>query len=199
MSVGPNSTLLAADGTLLSPDLQPVPAGFCLSGCGCFLLRPNGKPVPRGVHVGPGFRLLKPNGDNLPDGVKIGPCGSIVCVDGTILCSDGYPAPPGFVLNPEKTHILDPEGHPLEHGYSMGPNGTLISQDGALLTALGKQPLPSSTFALGPLGNLLMRGEPLPPDAAFTATGQLAMAVGQVLDVLPSDDGAPCSGQQACM
>jgi hypothetical protein len=56
------------DGTLLSPDLQPVPAGFSLSSCGAFLLRPNGKPVPRGVHVGPGFRLLKPNGEHLPDG-----------------------------------------------------------------------------------------------------------------------------------
>jgi hypothetical protein len=64
----PRSTLLAVDGTLLSPDLQPVPAGFSLSHCGRFLLRPNGKPVPRGVHVGPGFRLLKPNGEHLPDG-----------------------------------------------------------------------------------------------------------------------------------
>jgi hypothetical protein len=77
---------------------------------------------------------------------------------------------------------------------------TLISQDGALVTALAKQPLPSSSFALGPLGSLLMRGEPLPAGAAFTATGQLVAADGQVLAVLPGsgydDDGAPCSGQE---
>jgi hypothetical protein len=76
---------------------------------------------------------------------------------------------------------------------------TLISQDGSLLTALPKQPLPSSSFALGPLGNLLLRGEPVPAGAAFSATGQLVTADGQVLAVLPGssdDDGAPCSGQE---
>lgn len=52
----------------MSPDLEPVPEGFTLSPCGDHLLRPNGKPVPRGVHVGPGFRLLKPTGEALPDG-----------------------------------------------------------------------------------------------------------------------------------
>lgn len=31
-------------------------------------MRPNGKPVPRGVHVGPGIRLMKPLGEFLPDG-----------------------------------------------------------------------------------------------------------------------------------
>jgi hypothetical protein len=59
---------VAADGTVLSPDLQPVPPGFVLSSCKQQLLRPNGKPVPRGVHVGPGFRLLKPTGELMPDG-----------------------------------------------------------------------------------------------------------------------------------
>lgn len=59
---------MAADGTVLSPDLQPVPPGFVLSGDSQQLLRPNGKPVPRGVHVGPGFRLLKPTGELMPDG-----------------------------------------------------------------------------------------------------------------------------------
>lgn len=199
MAVGPNSTLLAADGTLLSPDLQPVPAGFSLSPCGAFLLRPNGKPVPRGVHVGPGFRLLKPNGEHLPDGVKIGPCGTIICVDGTILCADGHPAPPGFGLNADKTRILDPQGAPVEDSYSMGPNGTLITQDGALVTALGKQPLPRSSWALGPLGNLLMAGQPVAAGAAFDAAGQLVGPAGEVLGVLPGDDGAPCSGQEAPM
>lgn len=60
--------MVAADGTVLSPDLQPVPPGFNVSACGKLLLRPNGKPVPQGVHVGPGFRLLKPTGEHLPDG-----------------------------------------------------------------------------------------------------------------------------------
>jgi hypothetical protein len=55
--------------------------------------------------------------------VKIGPCGTIILIDGTILCSDGHPAPPGFALNADKTLILDPEGRPLEESYSMGPNG----------------------------------------------------------------------------
>jgi hypothetical protein len=77
---------------------------------------------------------------------------------------------------------------------------TLISQDGILVTALAKQQLPSSSFALGPLGNLLLRGEPVPAGAAFTATGQLVTADGQVLHMLPGsggyDDGAPCSGQE---
>jgi hypothetical protein len=77
---------------------------------------------------------------------------------------------------------------------------TLISQDGGLVTALSKQRLPSSSFALGPLGNLLMRGEPLPAAAAFDATGRLEMGNGQVLHVLPGgDDDAPCSGQEAPM
>jgi hypothetical protein len=62
------SCLVAADGVVLSPDLQPVPPGFVMSPCGQQLLRPNGKPVPRGVHVGPGFRLLKPTGELMPDG-----------------------------------------------------------------------------------------------------------------------------------
>jgi len=62
------STLITAEGVAVSPDLQEVPQGFRVSGCGRYLLRPNGKPVPRGVHVGPGFRLLKPSGRALPDG-----------------------------------------------------------------------------------------------------------------------------------
>jgi hypothetical protein len=65
------SCLVAADGTVLSPDLQPVPPGFVLSSCKQQLLRPNGKPVPGGVHVGPGFRLLKPTGELMPDGEKL--------------------------------------------------------------------------------------------------------------------------------
>jgi hypothetical protein len=58
----------------MSPDLQEVPQGFKVSSCKRYLLRPNGKPVPRGVHVGPGFRLLKPSGETLPDGEGMVDC-----------------------------------------------------------------------------------------------------------------------------
>lgn len=183
MGVGPNCCLMAADGTVLSPDLQPVPEGFTLSKCGGKLLRPNGKPVPRGVHVGPGFRLTKPTGDLMPDGVKIGPAGTIICVDGTILASDGAPVRGGFVLSADKTQILHPDGSPLQDGCEMGPNCTLISREGRLETALGKLPL-GPAFSLGPLGNLLLQGRPVATTAAFDAHGQLVAADGTVLHTL---------------
>lgn len=56
-------------------------------------------------------------------GVKIGPCGTIICLDGTILGSDGHPTPRGFALNEDKTVIIDPEGSPIADTYSIGPNG----------------------------------------------------------------------------
>jgi hypothetical protein len=64
-------TLVAIDGTLLGPDLLPVPGGFSLGPDGR-MLRPNGKPVPIGVHVGCEFMLLTPEGVNLPDGERGG-------------------------------------------------------------------------------------------------------------------------------
>ena len=60
-------TLLAIDGTVLGPDMLPVPGGFSLNPSGK-LLRPNGKPVPMGVFVGKEFILLTPYGKPLPDG-----------------------------------------------------------------------------------------------------------------------------------
>ncbi len=62
-----HSTLVAADGTLLTPDLEPVPEGFHLSSDDGRLLRPSGKPIPMGVHVGPASKLLTPDGDELPE------------------------------------------------------------------------------------------------------------------------------------
>jgi len=54
--------------------------------------------------------------------VKIGPCGTIICLDGSILASDGAPLPAGFTLSPDKTQILDPAGNAIEEGHSLGPN-----------------------------------------------------------------------------
>jgi hypothetical protein len=54
--------------------------------------------------------------------VKIGPCGSIICLDGSILSSDGAPLPQGFSLSPDKTQIIDPAGNAIEEGVCLGPN-----------------------------------------------------------------------------
>lgn len=50
---------------------------------------------------------------------------------------------------------------------------TLITRDNRLLTILGRHELKSAVFKLGPLGNLLMRGRPVPASAAFNIRGQL--------------------------
>jgi hypothetical protein len=55
-------------------------------------------------------------------GVKIGPCGSIICLDGSILSSDGAPLPTGFSLSADKTQITDPAGNAIEDGHNLGPN-----------------------------------------------------------------------------
>jgi hypothetical protein len=54
---------------------------------------------------------------------------------------------------------------------------TLITPEGRLLTALGKTPL-GAACALGPLGNLLLHGRPVPAAAAFNDRGQLIGADG---------------------
>lgn len=59
---------------------------------------------------------------------------------------------------------------------------TLIASDGTLLTALGRVPL-GADYALGPLGNLLHRGQPVPAGAAFDAVGKLVHG-GTVLHAL---------------
>eukprot|EP00775_Hariotina_reticulata_P002934 gene2934-3220_t len=144
----------------MSPDLQEVPPGFKVSSCTRYLLRPNGKPVPRGV--------------------KIGPCGTIICLDDTILGPDGAPLPEGFRLTTDKTQIIDPEGNVVDDDVHMGPNGTVISKDDVLLTAVGKAPLPNH-FTLGPLGELLMKGNPVPSSAYWNTNGQLISAAGGIL------------------
>jgi hypothetical protein len=53
---------------------------------------------------------------------------------------------------------------------------TLLTRDNKLMTILGRHALPTSTFSLGPLGNLLMRGQPVPSGAAFNVKGQLIAA-----------------------
>jgi len=51
---------------------------------------------------------------------------------------------------------------------------TLIStKDSALVTILGRHQLSPRQFALGPLGNLLHNGQPVPSGAAFNVKGQL--------------------------
>jgi hypothetical protein len=54
--------------------------------------------------------------------VKIGPCGTIICLDGSILASDGSPLPIGFTLSADKTQIIDPAGNAIEEGFNLGPN-----------------------------------------------------------------------------
>jgi hypothetical protein len=53
---------------------------------------------------------------------------------------------------------------------------TLITRDNRLLTILGRHELHSGSFALGPLGNLLLRGHPVPSGAAFNDRGELIAA-----------------------
>lgn len=51
---------------------------------------------------------------------------------------------------------------------------TLIStKDSGLVTILGRHQLSPRQFALGPLGNLLHNGQPVPSGAAFNVKGQL--------------------------
>jgi hypothetical protein len=60
---------------------------------------------------------------------------------------------------------------------------TLISKDDVLLTAAGKAPLPKQ-FTLGPLGELLMKGNPVPSSAYWNSKGQLVSATGSILSHL---------------
>lgn len=53
---------------------------------------------------------------------------------------------------------------------------TLLFRDNKIVTILGRHELPRSTFSLGPLGNLLMKGQPVHSGAAFNVKGQLIAA-----------------------
>lgn len=56
------------------------------------------------------------------------------------------------------------------------PNSTLVSKDNKLTTILGRHALPAKAFSLGPLGNLLHKGHPVPAGAAFNSKGHLIAA-----------------------
>jgi hypothetical protein len=56
-------------------------------------------------------------------GVKIGPCGTIICLDDTILGPDGAPLPEGFKLTSDKTQV-----RPGGRGYTGGGGGVVEAQ-----------------------------------------------------------------------
>jgi hypothetical protein len=104
---------------------------------------------------------------------------------GPILGSDGHPAPSSITTTPDRSQLLAC-GLVVPEDYTLGPNGALIMPDGALIAPVsaGRAPmaLPMDEFCLGPLGNLLHNGVPVPKEAYFAPPGNM---------VLPGVNGVP--------